>query len=131
LRQQNIRQPNEAVPGKEFAADFDSRCAEFVDPSDERGMRDAQVLGQLLAGDRDHHVLHEGEEQFVQFAVHWLFGRHSEMDIHGRNRMRERADRNVINAGFGKFPNRPKSDTAGGLQWNPAARELDGFASPG
>src|SRR5436190_703693 len=60
LRQQNVRQTTKTVAGKQLAADFDSRFAQFVDPAGERRMGNTQVLRELLAGNGNHHVLHEG-----------------------------------------------------------------------
>ena len=71
LRQENIGQSNEPVAGKQLAANFDARSSQLVHPTHEGRMRNAQVARELLAGHRDHHVLHQGVEEFVEFPVHY------------------------------------------------------------
>src|SRR6266566_3235766 len=105
--------------------DFHPSGAQFVDPSHECGMRYAEIFGQLLARDNDHHVLHESVEKFVEFPVHGLFGINAQVNVHGRGGMRERAYRNVIHTGFGKVPDRFQCDSAGRFQWNAAGCDLN------
>ena len=113
LRQKDIRQTDETISRKQLAANFDSGLTKFIDPTRERGMRDAEVLRQLLAGHRDHHVLHQGEEKLVELAVHGLFGSDAEMNIDRGDRVRERANGDVINAGFSKLANRLERNSSG------------------
>src|SRR5436190_20674420 len=56
LRQKNIRQADETKSGEQLAANFDAGLAKFLNPAGERGMRNPEVLRELLARDRDHHV---------------------------------------------------------------------------
>src|SRR2546427_926597 len=91
-------------------------------------MRHAKVTRELLAGNSNHHVLHQGVKKLVEFSVHQLFGGHAQVNIHGGSGVRQGADRDVIDAGFGKASHRFQCDAARGFQRNPACHHLNGFS---
>src|SRR5262249_54871529 len=86
---------------------------------------------QLLARNSDRHVLHQGIEKRVEFTVHRLFGRDAQMDVHCRNGMGKRSNRDVVHSGFGELAYRFQRNATGGLQRNPSTDDLYGFASIG
>ena len=102
LGKQDVGQTHETVAGKQLSANFNTCFAKLVDPSRQSGMRNAEVTRELLAGDSDHHVLHQGMEKLVEFSVHQLFGGYTQVNIHGWSGVCQRADRDVVDAGFGK-----------------------------
>jgi hypothetical protein len=80
--------------------DCDAGVTEFVHPPDKSRIGNTQISRQLLAGDCDHRVLHEGVEKLVEFSVHRLFGGDAQVNVDRRNGVCECADRNVVDTGL-------------------------------
>src|SRR5438128_2343828 len=53
-----------------------------------------------------------------------LFGRDSHMDVDGRNRVRQSADRNIVDSGFRIGSHVPNSDSAGAFERDAAGRDF-------
>ena len=71
LRQENIRKTSQSKASKGFAQDLDTVCSEFFNKPDNAGVGDPQFTCQLLARDRDRHVIDQTVKNLIQLAIRW------------------------------------------------------------
>ena len=70
LGKNDIGQTNQPITGKELTANVHAGLTKLIDPPCQRRVGNAEISSQLLTRNRNHHVLHEGVKQRVEFSVH-------------------------------------------------------------
>ncbi len=114
VRVQHVRHADEAVAEVRAGLDFVAENAEFLNARPDGGAADAELMGEIRAGDTSFTSGAEGGEDFGVNG-HGSDFLEIEADVHGAGGMGERADGNVIHAGFGNGADIGEIDAAAGL----------------